>query len=43
MVDNGVFSFRLQILVDGPKWFDYRVCDTTGLCDTARVTISVAP
>jgi hypothetical protein len=42
-VVNGVFSFRLQVLVGGPKWFDYRVCDTSGLCDTARVTVTLLP
>jgi hypothetical protein len=41
--ENNAFSFRLQKLIDGPKWFDYRVCDTTGLCDTARVTVTVLP
>ncbi|MDD5264857.1 MAG: Ig-like domain-containing protein, partial [Candidatus Bipolaricaulis sp.] len=28
---------------NGPDTFTYRVCDTTGLCDTATVTINVTP
>jgi hypothetical protein len=36
---NYVVEVRANSLVIGSSWFDYRVCDTTNLCDTARASL----
>ena len=38
---NGHIDFTGPALVMGATWFDYRICDTTNRCATARVTINL--
>ncbi|MRX48556.1 Ig-like domain-containing protein [Pedobacter puniceum] len=40
---NGSFTFVPNSNWSGTTFFDYRVCDPLGLCDIARVTITVTP
>jgi len=39
-VEDGKVRVRVSALLLASAWFDYEVCDTTGLCATARVTIT---
>ncbi len=38
---NGQIDFTGPALVMGATWFDYRICDTTNRCATARVTVNL--
>ncbi len=38
---NGRIDFTGPALVMGATWFDYRICDTTNRCATARVTVNL--
>ena len=38
---NGHIDFTGPALVMGATWFDYRICDTTNRCATARVTVNL--
>jgi hypothetical protein len=40
---DGTFSYTPNKNYNGTDGFDYRICDTDGLCDTATVTIAVNP
>ena len=40
---DGSFTYTSNANYNGTDSFDYRICDTDGLCDTATVTITVNP
>lgn len=40
---NGQVTYESNPAYTGPDSFEYQVCDTLGLCDTATVTIDVTP
>ena len=40
---DGTITYTPDITASGLDSFDYEICDTTGLCDTATVTIDVDP
>jgi hypothetical protein len=40
---DGTIRYRPDLNFHGRDRFEYRVCDSSGRCDRARVTVSVAP
>ena len=40
---NGTYTFTPAPNFNGPFVFTYKVCDTKGLCDTAKININVNP
>jgi len=41
--DDGTLTYTPDPDYAGPDSFDYQICDTDGLCDTATVTLDVTP
>jgi hypothetical protein len=43
-LDTSQGQYRIRVRLNatyvGPSWVDYRVCDSTGLCATGRITIT---
>jgi hypothetical protein len=40
---DGTFTYTPDLNFNGTDSFEYQICDTDGLCDTATVTITVTP